>query len=65
MTSIILIDLDAVDGTVDTHSFEQVMRPDDRSGRSDFAENWVPDFQTYWLQISDKFLNIEMPNTAT
>jgi len=39
MISILLIDLAAVDGAIDTHSFEKLMRPDDRSGRSDFAEN--------------------------
>jgi len=65
MISILLIDLAAVDRAVDTHSFEKVMRHDDRSGRSDFAGNWFPGFQTYWLQISDKVLNIEMPNNAT
>ena len=65
MISILLIDLAAVDGAVDTHSFEKVMLPDHRSGRSDFAENWVPGFQTYWLQVSDKVLAIEMTNNAT
>ena len=41
MISILLIDLAAVDGAVDAQSFELV-RLDDRSGHSDFAENWVP-----------------------
>jgi len=64
MISILLINLAAVDGAVGIHSFEQLVRLDDRSGRSDFAENGVPDFQNYWLQIKDKVLNIEMTNNV-
>jgi hypothetical protein len=64
MISIILINLAAVDGAVGIHSFEQLVRLDDRAERSDFAEDRVPDFQNYWLQIKDKVLNIGMPNNA-
>jgi hypothetical protein len=64
MVSILLMNLAAVNGAVGVHSFEQLVRLDDRLGRSDFAENDVPGFQNYWLQINNKVLNIEMPNNA-